>query len=283
VSTALTKTSKDKITTFADTLSGRKKWLEQVLPKHVKADRFVKVAVAALTRQPELLECDQNTVILSILQAGQLGLEPTGVLGSAYLVKYGNRAQLIIGYRGLIDLARRSGQILSIEAHAVHAKDKFTCWFGLDPVLKHEPCWDDDPGALTHVYAVAKLRDGGSQFDVMSKAQVDKIKATSKSGSRGPWVDHYEEMAKKTVIRRISKYLPLTVEMQTAAAVDDSADTGAPFIDAEVIEAASEAEIVVEAKPAQTRAAALTATVVGKVTPADDPPYEDPPPPGTPY
>ena len=260
--------NKDKVVKFADLLSAKKGWLGQVLPKHVKADRFVKVAVAAISKQPDLLECEPNSVMLSIMQAGQLGLEPTGVLGSAYLVRYGSRCQLIIGYRGLIDLARRSGQILSIEAHAVHAKDKFSCAFGLDPTLSHEPCWETDPGPMTFVYAVARLRDGAVQFEVMSKAQVDEIRKQSKSGNSGPWVSHYEEMAKKTVIRRLAKYLPLTVELQTAAAIDNATDTGELYVDPEVAEATggaiTDAEIV-EPEPTerQSRAEAMKTALMG--------------------
>jgi recombination protein RecT len=264
---SIVKANAEKLTRFADTLSRKKHWLAQVLPKHVKADRFVKVALAAISKSPDLLECEPNSVLLSIMQAGQLGLEPTGVLGSAYLVRYGNRCQLIIGYRGLIDLARRSGQILSIEAHVVHAKDTFQCSFGLEPTLKHEPCWDEDPGELRFVYAVARLRDGAVQFEVMSKAQVDAIRRQSKAGNSGPWVSHYEEMAKKTVIRRIAKYLPLTVEMQTAAAVDASADTGDLYVDPEVAEVTkgeiTDAELVEpDSAERQTRAEQIKAALM---------------------
>lgn len=261
---------KDKVMKFADLLSAKKNWLAQVLPKHVKADRFVKVALAAISKQPDLLECEPNSILLSVMQAGQLGLEPTGVLGSAYLVKYGKQCQLIIGYRGLIDLARRSGQILSIEAHVVYEKDKFACTLGLTPTLTHEPCWDADPGALRFVYAVARLRDGAVQFEVMSKAQVDAIRRQSKAGSSGPWVTHYDEMAKKTVIRRIAKYLPLTVEMQTAVAIDSAADTGELYVDPEVAEVAkgeiADAEIEAEPTEHQSRTDAMKAALMGPPT-----------------
>ena len=97
----------------------------------------------------------------------------------------------------MIDLARRSGQIISLSARTAHENDQFSYAYGLEEKLEHVPCEEGNPGALTHVYVVARLKDGGLQFDVMSRAAVDKVRALSKSGDKGPWVDHYEEMAKK--------------------------------------------------------------------------------------
>lgn len=217
--------------------------LAEVLPKHLSADRLVRVTIAAVQKTPELLECTRDSLLGAVMQAAQLGLEPTGVLGSAYLVPYNvkvkhkdpktravreewqKQVQLIPGYRGLIDLARRSGQIESIEAHVVHANDRFTCRYGLDPVLEHEPCWHGDPGPVVAAYAVAKLKDGGKQIEVMTKQQLDTIKGNSQSkGNWGPWKDHEEEMDRKTVVRRIAKYLPLTPELADAFALEDDAE-----------------------------------------------------------
>ena len=196
----------------------------EVLPKHLNADRLVRVTVACIARTPALGKCSQVSLLNAVMQSAQLGLEPTGVLGGAYLVPYKDQCTLIIGYRGLIDLARRSGQIESIEAHVVHANDRFRCRYGLDPVLEHEPAWEGEPGPLKAVYAVAKLKDGGRQIEVMTRAQVDAIRNRSKSGSSGPWVTDYDEMARKTVVRRIAKYLPLTPELADALQVDQDND-----------------------------------------------------------
>ena len=182
------------------------------------------------------------------MQCAQLGLEPGGALGHAYLIPFDKRqkingrwetvsteAQLIIGYRGMIDLARRSGQILSISARTVHVNDKFSYSYGLEETLEHSPCETGDRGELTHVYAVARLKDGGVQFEVMSRADVEKVRALSKAGSSGPWVDHFDEMAKKTVIRRLFKYLPVSIELQKAVVMDERAEAGLSQDNAAVI------------------------------------------------
>jgi recombination protein RecT len=219
-------------------LAASKDAIASRLPKHLTADRMLKVALTSINKTPKLLQCTRESLMMSIMQAAELGLEPGGALGEGYLIPYNNKVkdangkdhwemqcQFIPGYRGLISLARRSGQILSIEAHVVHAKDQFSCGLGLDPFLKHTPAWEEtDPGTLRFVYAVAKLKDGGTQFDVMSRAQVDAIRARSKASNSGPWVTDYEEMARKTVIRRLFKYLPVSVE-KLAQALEIQAET----------------------------------------------------------
>lgn len=218
------------------------------LPKHMTADRLARIAMTELRKTPKLMQCDQMSFLGAIMQCAQLGLEPGGALGHAYLLpfdrrqKQGNQwvtvateAQLIIGYRGMIDLARRSGQIVSLSARAVHENDTFSYAYGLEEKLEHVPCEDGNPGALTHVYAVARLKDGGVQFEVMSKAAVDKVRAMSKSSDKGPWVDHYEEMAKKTAIRRLFKYLPVSIELQRAVNIDEKAEADIPQDNASVI------------------------------------------------
>lgn len=203
------------------------------LPKHLNADRMARIALTEIRKVPALAQCNQESFLGAIMQCAQLGLEPGGVLGHAYLLPFGNgkakdglsNVQLIIGYRGMIDLARRSGQIISISAHTVHEHDTFSYQLGLDPDIKHIPT-DSDRGAVTHVYAVAKLKDGGVQFEVMSRHDVEQVRKQSKASTNGPWVTHWDEMAKKTVCRRLFKWLPVSIEMQTAVAVDEQADRG---------------------------------------------------------
>jgi recombination protein RecT len=219
------------MTSLKSLLESQRQSIQQILPKHLSADRILKVALVAASRNPLLLECDAMSILRSVMSSSQLGLEPDGPLGSAYLVPFKNKngrmeAQLIVGYRGLIDLARRSGQIVSIEAHVVREKDKFECSFGLEPVLKHVPDWSDDPGKQIAVYAVAKLKDGGVQAEVMTKHEVDAIRKRSRAGNFGPWVTDYEEMSRKTVVKRLAKYLPISVELSQALEVDNAADTG---------------------------------------------------------
>lgn len=208
------------------------------LPKHVTADRLARVALTEVRRNPALAKCDQHSFLGALMMCAQLGLEPGGPLGHAYLVPFENRkagrteVQFIIGYRGMIDLARRSGQILSIEARAVYEGDRFEVKFGLDSDLTHLPDFENpnrtQADKLRFVYAVAKLRDGGVQFDVMSRREIEAVRAQSKAGASGPWQTHYEAMALKTVIRRLFKYLPVSIELAQALEQDERADLGMP-------------------------------------------------------
>lgn len=206
--------------------------IARALPKHMTADRMARIALTEFRKNPDLMKCDPATLFGAVVQCAQLGLEPGGSLGHAYLLPFKNNkrncmdVQFIVGYRGMIDLARRSGQIISISARAVHANDQFSYEFGLHEDLKHKPDESGNPGALTHVYAVARLKDGGVQFDVMSKSEIDRVRAQSKASGSGPWSSHYEEMAKKTVIRRLFKYLPVSIEMATAVTLDERVDAG---------------------------------------------------------
>lgn len=258
-----------KFRTLADTISSKKAYFAQVLPRHLDAERFARVVIAALSRTPALLQCSPESLMLAVTQAAQLGLEPTGTLGSAYLVPFKGQVQLIIGYRGLIDLARRSGQIESLEAHVVREGDRFDVAFGLEPKLAHVPDWSQADAPLRFVYAIARLKGGAVQYEVMSRAQIEQIRKGSQNGNRGPWVDHFEEMARKTVVRRLAKYLPLTVELASALEHENRADTGAVLeVDLDAITEAEAAGEVIEvgAEPAklperQSRTEAVKARV----------------------
>lgn len=224
---------------IAHLLEQRKSEISKMLPKHLTADRLLKVAQIAATTTPGLLECEIPTLVSAIGQCAQMGLEPNTVLGHAYLVPFNTKrkdgdgrerwvksVQVIVGYKGLIDLARRSGQIVSIAAHEVCEKDHFDLVYGLEEKLEHRPAMGDR-GLIIGFYAVAKLVGGGYAFEFMSRHEVDSIKEASQSkGKYGPWKDHYTEMGRKTVIRRLSKYLPLSIEFQTATALDEMADRG---------------------------------------------------------
>lgn len=199
--------------------------IARALPKHVTPERIMRIALTEINKTPKLKECDPIGLFGSIVQSAQLGLELGGALGHAYLVPYGKQAQFIIGYRGMIDLARRSGQMVSLQAHTVHENDEFNFEYGLNEDLRHVPA-RGERGPMIAVYAVAKLVGGGHQIEVMWKEDVDAVRRSSKAGGSGPWRDHYEEMAKKTAIRRLFKYLPVSVEMQRAVSLDEQAEAG---------------------------------------------------------
>lgn len=235
---------RDKIATVQSVLEKMKPQLSMALPAHIKAERMIRVALTAIQNTPKLLECDRNSFMLAVLRAAQLGLEPDGVLGQAYLIPYGGQVQLIPGYKGLIDLARRSGEVSNIIAQEVCKNDEFTVdWSGEVP-FHHKPKMDGDRGEVTHFWALARFKDGGFHWDYMSIADVLAIRDNSsgwkmalkyakrdKEGNikeiNSPWHNHFSEMGKKTVIRRICKYLPMSV--QKAAMVEDLVDAGKQF------------------------------------------------------
>jgi len=200
----------------------------------VDPERFKYVALTVLTRTPALMRCTPISIARAIVEASQLGLEiGSGALPGAYLVPYRNRetgleeVQLIPSYKGLIDLARRSGQIAKVEARAVREGDRFEYWYGLRPDLIHVPATAAERGGVEYVYAIAFFKDGLPQFDVMSRAEVEVIHRRSKAADSGPWVSDYEAMALKTVLRRLCKLLPLTKDAQDVLDREDAAEATA--------------------------------------------------------
>jgi len=232
----------------AHLIESRKDAITAMLPRHLTADRLLKVAQIAATTTPALLECEIPSLVKAIGDCAQLGLEPNTPLGHAFLVPFGakNKAaqwvknvQVIVGYRGLIELARRSGKIVSVAAHEVRENDTFELEYGLEERLRHVPYLKGDRGAVIGYYAVAHLKDGGHAFDFLTNGEVMEIRDSSqgyrqaiataekyKKTPTHPWIDHEVEMGKKTAVRRLSKYLPLSIELSAALAVDEMADQG---------------------------------------------------------
>src|SRR6056297_1116481 len=199
--------------------------IEKALPKHIGADRMARIAYTTIRTNPELMKCSMGSLMGAVMQAAAVGLEPN-MLGQCYIIPYGDEATFIIGYRGMINLARRSGQIETIYAHVVKENDEFEYEYGLDPKLKHKPA-PKDRGEIIKTYMVAKFNDGGYYFEVMDIEDVLKRKAKSKAAKSkySPWNDElgYEEMVKKTVIRHGFKYLPVSIEiMNTVETLDES-------------------------------------------------------------
>ena len=214
----------------------QKREIERALPKHIGVERFHRIVLTEVKRNPKLLRCEPITLLGGLMVAAQLGLEP-GPLGHVYFVPFGNKkrgtveAQFILGYQGMIELARRSGQVASIQAYPVYEGDEFDYALGTDPYISHKPS-EDKPGDLTHVYAVAHYKDGGYNFEVLTRARVDYYRGRSRAKNDGPWVSDYEAMALKTAIRRLWRWLPKSPEMAAAVAVDEQAVTQiAPFED----------------------------------------------------
>ena len=203
------------------------------LPTGYTAERFTRLLVTAGNTNPKLFECTPRSFLAAGIVAAQLGLEPNDPRGLSYLIPYRNKktgrteVKIIIGYRGMMELARRSTLVGAMHAVAVYAGDQFDYSLGLEPTLHHVPAdGDENPKDLTHVYAVAKV-NGEPQFVVLTRRQVEKARARSESGdsSYSPWATDYAEMAKKTALRRLCKYLPQTVEIATALAQEEQSLT----------------------------------------------------------
>lgn len=229
--------SQNKANSLKALMASAKKEISAALPKHVTPDRMMRIALTEARKTPKLLECDPASFLGAVIQASQLGLEPGSALGQCWLIPYGREVNFQIGYKGMLDLAMRSEKVSHVAARAVYDGDEFEWEFGLSEGLKHKPC--DNPGELTHVYCVLHLKNGCKMFDVMSKEQVDKVRKSSKSGNNGPWVTHYDEMAKKTVIRRLFKYMPVSIELQRAVSLDETVDAGESQGNSTVIETTS--------------------------------------------
>lgn len=202
--------------------------IARALPKHVTAERMSRIALTALRTNPKLGDCTPGSFLGSVLSAAQLGLEPNTPLGHCYLIPYKRECTLQLGYQGMLELARRSGMVRAIYAYAVRDRDEFSYELGLDPTVKHVPAKDDEreKRPITHVYAVAKLKDGEPVFTVMTRAQVEEIRRRSRAANDGPWVTDWEQMALKTAIRRLYKWLPKSAEIANAVALDEAPEHG---------------------------------------------------------
>ena len=202
--------------------------IRKALPSVITPERFTRIALSALNNTPALQQCSPMSFIASLLNSAQLGLEPNTPLGQAYLIPYKNKGQMEcqfqIGYKGLIDLAYRNGQMQTIQAQAVYENDLFEYEYGLEPKLVHKPAYSDR-GEITYFYGLFKTVNGGFGFSVMSKADMDNYARTySKAfaSDYSPWKTNYEEMAKKTVIKQALRYAPIKTDFQRALSTDES-------------------------------------------------------------
>lgn len=188
----------------------------RALPKHLAPERFARVAITALTRTPKLQECTPASLMKCLLDLSAMGLEPDG--RRAHLIPYGTEATLIIDYKGIVELIRRSGDVTSVRAETVCENDQFSWTNGQ---VNHAIDWRKPRGEVQAVYAEAIMKSGEKQSAVMTKDEVEAIRARSRAGKSGPWVTDWAEMAKKTAVRRLSKMLPLSSEIMEHVQRDD--------------------------------------------------------------
>lgn len=205
--------------------------LTAVLPPHLTQERMARVVMTQLAVTPKLGECTLQSFMNAVMGSAQLGLEPDGIMGQAYLVPFKKTCTLIVGYKGYITLARNSGEVRSLEAHEVRENDMFEFEYGLTPRCRHIPA-RGDRGDVTYFYAVAQFRPDGAQFEVMSREEIEDVRnesagykyAESTGKEDSPWHTDPVAMGRKTPIRRLAKYLPMNV--QRAAALSDAYDRG---------------------------------------------------------
>ncbi len=281
---------KGKVDTVRQALTAMMPQMKLALPHHLTPERLMRVTMSAVQNTPRLLDCDRTSLLAAVMTCAQLGLEPDGVLGQAYLVPYGNKVQFIPGYKGYLLLARNSGEIKTVQAHEVCANDFFEYAFGINEKLEHVPA-EGDRGEVTKFYAYALYKDGGHIFEVMSRVEVDAIRDKSdgykafkaKKIKSNPWDSNYVQMGRKTAIRRLANYLPLNVQR---AAVLDAAAAAGKFAstdvygdvviegDAEEVEAATQED---GAKSATRKLDQLAGTGAAPAAPAKGEMVGDPP------
>lgn len=228
---------KRKVDNVRSLLERLKPQIALALPKHMTPDRMARVAMTSILKSPGLLDCDATSLAGAIITCSQLGLEPDPLLGQAFLVPFRNRQRgvtevvVIAGYKGLMKLARNSGEVSIIDAHEVHERDEFRYAYGLVQELRHVPYQGaDDPGPATHFYALCYLKDGGRLFRVMTRAQVERhrdrfVKAVKDDS---PWRTDFDAMALKTCVRSLAKFMPASVELERLANLEEHTEAGLP-------------------------------------------------------
>lgn len=233
---AIQKAAEKKAVAAAGKPKTIKDYVQQMMPEITKAlpsvmtpERFTRIVLSALSTTPKLQECTPQSFLGAMMTAAQLGVEPNTPLGQAYLSprwngkKQTNECTFQLGYKGLIDLAYRSGQVSTIAAHTVYEKDEFTYELGLEPKLHHVPALRDR-GNPIGFYALYKTKDGGFGFEVMgvedARAHAQKFSESVKKGYSSPWDTNFEEMAKKTVLKKVLKYAPLKTEFMREVSHD---------------------------------------------------------------
>ena len=206
--------------TIFDVIQSGAKQFATALPKHINSDRFVRIAITTIRQNPKLAQCNQESLLGALMVSAQLGLEP-GVLGQCYLIPYGRECQFQIGYKGMIELLRRSGQLKDIYAYSVYENDEFEMTYGLDRDLKHKPNLQNK-GNFIGCYCVAVLKDDARAFEYMTKEEIEAHgKKFSKTYGNGPWKTDFEAMAHKTVVKKMLKWLPVSVEFLEMANKDE--------------------------------------------------------------
>lgn len=223
--------------------------IQAALPRHLSAERMGRILMTEVRKNPLLAQCDKASFFGAILQCAQLGLEPGSALGHAYMIprkrKDGSyEVTLQIGYQGMLDLVERDGR-LTIEANLVFSNELFDIDLGTDAKIVHKPCLTGDRGSLLGAYAIARYKDGGKKFRFISIDEIEEAKKAAKIKDFSPWNTHYNEMARKTAVRRLYKMLPKSTEIARVLELEDKIDIDEPQnLQRLVVEAADEVQVV---------------------------------------
>jgi len=215
-------TTNNNLTALFDDAEIRKQ-IASVLPQELDAKRFMKIAIAAATRTPKLMFCTQESLLKCLMDLSSMGLEPDG--RRAHLIPYGKECTLIIDYKGLADLVRRSGEVKTIQCAVVYQNEfdqgRFILEYGSNARLVHQPILIGERGAVIGAYSCVQMANGEESFHWMRKDEIDATRKRSKASGNGPWVSDYNEMAKKTVFRQHTKLLPFSAETREKMEADD--------------------------------------------------------------
>lgn len=241
-------------------ITSMKPQIEAALPSVLTGERFSRMILSAMSTTPQLAACTPKSFLGAMMQAAQLGVEPNTPLGQAYLIPFRNKGvlecQFQLGYKGLIELAYRSGAVKDIQAHEVYENDTFEYELGLTPILKHKPAMKNR-GEVIAYYAIYHTKDGGYGFEVMSKEDIQKHAegySQSHKSTYSPWTNNFDEMAKKTVIKKCLKYAPLKTEFIRQLAADNTIKTELAEHMAEVNDVTEYTDIEVTATPVEAEA-----------------------------
>lgn len=194
--------------------------LQAALPEHISVQKFMRIVLTAVNSDPNLLDADRKSLFQSAMQSAQDGLLPDKREGA--FVIFSGKVQWMPMIAGVLKKVRNSGELLTIMAACAYENDRFLWVQGDDEKIEHEPLMEGDRGKVRAVYAIAKTKTGGIYREVMSVAEVEKVRKVSRAGQKGPWVEWWEEMARKTVLRRLSKRLPMSTDLEQVLSRDDA-------------------------------------------------------------
>lgn len=219
--------------------------IRMALPKHLTDEKFQRQALTLWNNNEYLRAVEPMSFIAALMTAAQLGLDLTPTLGQAYIIPYKGKAQFQIGYKGLLDLAYRTGMFKRIEAREVHVNDAFEIAYGIEGTLRHKPLISGDRGSVMGYYALFELHNGGVSYLYLNKEEVmehaKKFSEAFKAGRNTPWTSDFDEMAKKTAVKALLKYAPLSTELRNTVQQDET-------VRASITENMAEAPVILDAE-----------------------------------